>query len=160
MDLQQDFKDALASWASGVSVVAARGEGGTSYGLTVSAFNSVSLDPPLVMVCLNRSNRLPAMIREDKRFSVSILAAGQDEVSNHFARSGREPAENLDGFGKDQGERPPVVAAAASTLQCEAHDFVEEGDHTIVIGRVVEANTDAVVPVLVYHRRGYHGVGD
>ena len=88
MDLQQDFKDALASWASGVSIVAAKGPGSTSYGLTVSAFNSVSLDPPLVMVCLNRSNRLPGLIREDGRFSVSILAAGQDEVSNHFARSG------------------------------------------------------------------------
>lgn len=160
MDLQQDFKDALASWASGVSVVAAIDGSGNSYGLTVSAFNSVSLDPPLVMVCLNRSNRLPGMIREDGRFTVSILAAGQDEVSNHFARSGREPAANLDGFGKDQGERPPIVAGAASTLQCEAHDFVEEGDHTIVIGRVVAAATDQVVPVLVYHRRGYHGVGE
>lgn len=160
MDLQQDFKDALASWASGVSIVAARGEGGASYGLTVSAFNSVSLDPPLVMVCLNRSNRLPDMIRADGRFTVSILAAGQDEVSNHFARSGREPGQNLDGFGRDQGDRPPIVAGAASTLQCEAHDFVDEGDHTIVIGRVVEANTDEVVPVLVYHRRGYHGVGE
>ena len=160
MDLQQDFKDALASWASGVSIVAANGENGTSYGLTVSAFNSVSLDPPLVMVCLNRRNRLPEMIRVDGRFSVSILAAGQDAVSNHFARSGREPSVGLDGFGKDEGDRPPIVAGAASTLQCEAHDFVEEGDHTIVIGRVVEARTEEVVPVLVYHRRGYHGVGD
>lgn len=160
MNLEQDFKDALASWASGVSIVAANAPGGDSYGLTVSAFNSVSLDPPLVMVCLSCSNRLPALIREDGRFSVSILASGQEEVSNHFARSGREPGPGLDGFGADQGDRPPVVAGAASSLQCEVHDTMDEGDHTIVVGRVVEAHSDEVVPVLVYHRRGYHGVGD
>ena len=84
MALTDDFKNALSGWASGVSVVTTR-DAGLAYGLTVSSFTSVSLDPPVVLVCLGHGNRLHEMIASSKRFAVSLLARDQEAASNHFA---------------------------------------------------------------------------
>ncbi len=153
-----DFKDALASWASGVSVVATR-TGGVAYGLTVSSFTSLSFDPPLVLVCVGNKNRLPAMIREAGRFAVSLLAAGQDAASSHFARAGREPTADLGVDEEDTSSGMPVVADASAFLACDLHDQVVVGDHTIVIGRVTEARARPDREPLLYHRRRYRTLG-
>lgn len=155
MALTDDFKDALASWASGVSIVATRA-GGLVHGVTVSSFASLSLEPPLVIVCIKQSSRLPPMVREAGGFAVSLLAAEQGETSAAFARAGREPAAGLVGSDEARTRRGlPVVQGAMAYLDCALHDEVAVGDHTILIGRVLEAVASPDKAPLVYYRRRY-----
>lgn len=154
----QDFKDAMSAWASGVSVVACRGADGDAYGLTVSSFSSLSLHPPLVLVCLNAANRLPDMIREAGVYSISILSEGQDEVSNHFASRGREPSSDLGVPSEPAANGQPVVAGASAQLACSVHALIEQGDHIIVVGEVTEAKSAGEQAPLVYFKRAYRTV--
>lgn len=158
MSIADDFKDALASWASGVSIVATRA-GGLVHGVTVSSFASLSLDPPLVIACIKKDSRLPPMIREAAGFTVSLLSAEQAEASSAFARSGREPGPSLGigpGLAEDcTGCGRPVVRGAMAYLDCALHSELAVGDHTIVVGRVVEAVSSPDKAPLVYYRRRY-----
>lgn len=158
MDLEQSFKNALSCWASGVSVVAVRDPRGLSYGLTVSSFSSVSLRPPLVSVCINNANRLAAMAVESKGFAVSILAFGQQDVSNHFASRGREPTEEQEVPCDASPGGHPVVRDASAWVDCELAASHVEGDHTILIGRVRHAHSDEDREPLLYFRRAYRTV--
>ena len=154
--MSQGFKDALASWASGVSVVAARA-GGLCYGLTVSSFTSLSFDPPLVLVCITNENRLPELIRTGGGFTVSVLAAGQEHVSTAFSRRGREPGPALaEAPSIEAPSGRPVLVGAIAWVDCELHDEIAKGDHQIVIGRVVGTFADPEKQPLTYFRRGYH----
>lgn len=153
------FKGALRCWASGVTVVTVA-EDGLWYGLTVSSFTSVSLDPPLVSVCLNGPNRACQMIANTDRFAVSVLGEGQSEASNAFAKPGRDPT-------PDFGEIPtvltqdglPVLRDAVAWLQCRVHQRIEAGDHIVWLGEVEQANATEGAPLL-YHARGYRGLRD
>jgi 3-hydroxy-9,10-secoandrosta-1,3,5(10)-triene-9,17-dione monooxygenase reductase component len=162
MSLASDFKEALSSWATGVSVVAARA-GGLEHGVTVSSFTSLSLDPPLVLVCLQTKSTLLPMVAEAGRFSVSVLAADQQGVSTHFASVGRAPGAHsayLEGGDADgDNQAVPVVRGAAAWLRCALHERLSHGDHVIVMGRVVAAHAEAGRAPLLYHRRGYHDLG-
>jgi flavin reductase (DIM6/NTAB) family NADH-FMN oxidoreductase RutF len=154
-----DFKGALGSWASGVTVVTTELDG-LVYGITVSSFSSLSVDPVLVLVSLADSNQLPGMIRRSKRFAVSILAAGQEHVSQYFATSGREPAP---AFAPEIPTEQwltgcPLITGAIAQLDCELHEALPGGDHTIVIGRVVGARYDPERAPLVYFRRAYRSL--
>ena len=155
---EQDFKDAMSAWASGVSVVACRGADGNAYGLTVSSFSSLSMDPPLALVCLNTSNRLPHLIRETGTFAISILAEGQDAVSNHFASRGREPSPELGVPSEALANGQPAVAGAAAQLACTVHAMIEQGTHLIVVGRLTEARSAGDAAPLVYFKRAYRTV--
>ncbi len=157
-DLATDFKDALASWASGVTVVTTRA-GGLLYGLTVSSFTSVSLDPPLILVCLATTNRMGEMIGQSRRFGVSILGREQEAASNYFASPGREPTE---GFVEIEGQwtdyEVPIVQGALAHVVCDLHDSTEVGDHLVVVGRVIHAEAERDGEPLVYWRRRYRGL--
>lgn len=158
MAIQDDFKNALASWASGVTVVATRSDG-RWYGVTASSFTSLSFDPPLVLVCVNNSNRLTRMLEQSRRLAVSILARDQEGVSGENARSGREPLEEIDPeIAQLTANGMPVFRNSAAWLDCELHDLIVRGDHTIVIGKVVEAQSDAGKMPLVYYRRAYRSI--
>ncbi len=152
------FRAVLSRWASGVSVVTTN-QGGQLYGLTVSSFSSLSLDPPLILVCLSNDNRLPAMIEESGQFAVSILASGQQEASNYFARSGRIPTPD---FVEIEGEftrsGQPVIKGALGWLVCDLHDAIVKGDHTIVIGQVAETAAQTEGEPLLYFKRAYRTV--
>ena len=123
MALVDDFKNALSAWASGVSVVTTRDQG-LAYGLTVSSFTSVSLEPPLILVCLGHGNRLSDMITASGRFAVSVLSRDQEAASNHFASRGREPEAELQGVATtDTASGVPVVDGALAWLSCELHEL-------------------------------------
>ena len=159
MSITDDFKAALSCWASGVCVVTTNADG-MLYGLTVSSFSSLSLDPPLVLVCVANTNRMPAMIEQSRAFAVSILARGQERASSYFARSGRLPTPDfveIDGAWASCDQ--PVVKDAMAHLVCELHHLLPEGDHTVVIGRVVEAVSRPGHEPLLYFRRSYRTVG-
>ncbi len=150
-----DFRGVLASWASGVAVVATRHDG-LVYGITVSSFASLSLDPLLVLVCLRNTNRLARMIRDAGRFAISILADEQADVARWFSESGREPIPAFPQFGTiDTPTGSPIIDGAIAHLDCELEREVPGGDHSIVVGRVVGAASDPARRPLLYFRRAY-----
>lgn len=155
-----EFKEALSAWASGVAVVVAD-DAGHLYGLTVSSFTSVSLDPPLVLCCLHEANRLPAMIRASRRFSISVLADDQEAASTWFASPGREPTRGFTGGvpGAWTPDGQAIVADAAAWLACSLLSATEHGDHIVVLGRVEAAHREAGRRPLLYWDRGYRQLG-
>ncbi len=150
-----EFKGALGSWAAGVTVVTTRHDK-MVYGLTVSSFSSLSLEPRLIMVCFANSNHIVHMTQESKAFAVSILSEDQAEIANWFSRSGREPVEAYEEFTTIEWHTgSPIIAGAVAHLDCELESFITRGDHTIAVGRVVGASFDTTLKPLMYYRRGY-----
>ncbi len=157
----EDFKGALGSWAAGVTVVSTKLDG-LAYGITVSSFSSLSIDPLLVLVSIQNSNALAAMIPQSKVFAVSILADDQQAISDAFSKSGREPALTLgaDVPTLDWHTGSPIVAGAIAHLDCHLEATLPGGDHTIVIGRVVGAAFEPTKEPLIYFRRRYRSLAD
>lgn len=155
---QSDFKSALATWASGVAIVS--GQDTTRIeGTTVSSFSSLSLDPPLVLVCLAPSARVVSVIRNSNRFAISILAADQEAASRHFASRGRDADTGFGAIGLERApDGQPIVAGSAGFLACRLEGIVPQGDHHIFIGRVEHAGADETKAPLLYFRRGYRQI--
>ena len=158
MALSDDFKNAMSAWASGVTVVTSCSEG-LAYGITASSFTSVSLDPPLILVCINDTSPLCQMIQSSGRFAVSILDRGHEEHSNYFASRGREPMAQIDAVAMETGaDGLPLVEGAMGTLVCDLHEAHTMGDHLVVVGRVTEASSKDAARPLLYWSRAYRGV--
>ncbi len=146
------LKDALSHWASGVSIVAVR-EGSRVHALTVSAFIPVSLDPPSVLVSLGPNAAALPFLELDGTFAISMLAADQRGLASRFADTfpvGPSP------FPEDGA---PIADGALAALVCEVDEMLQRGDHTLVIGRVVAAESGPEAAALTYFRRDYHSVG-
>lgn len=160
----QDFKTALSGFASGVTVVT-YSTGDVDSGITVSAFSSVSLDPPLVLVCLNNGSPAVEAIESGKAFSVNILSADQSQVSNTFAKPGEERMEYLKKESQKRGENGVChIPGALAVLDCELESMVSAGDHNIALGKVTAIHmenpiTDSTQP-LVYFNRNYRTTKD
>lgn len=151
------FKQALARWASGVTIVTARC-GDEVHGMTVSAFASVSLEPPLVLVCAEKTSNTNALIQRSGVFTVNVLARGQEALSNKFASKKQERERFVGLECKDGATGCPRIPGAAVAIDCKVTQTVDAGDHLVYIARVEAADvTDS--PPLVYYRAAYHGVG-
>lgn len=153
-----DFKGALGSWASGVTIVTTR-EDNLVYGLAVSSFSAPSVDPLLIMVSIMNTNKLVPMLNLSQKFAVSILAEGQEGISAYFATSGREPVEvfpDLEVIEWHTGS--PIIAGAIAHLDCEVYSLLPGGDHTIALGRVIGAASNPDLKPLIYFRRGYRAL--
>lgn len=142
------FRSALSQFASGVTVVTSRDANGTPRGLTVSSFCSVSLDPPLVLVCIDHHSDVHLGLATGS-FAVSILAEGQQAVSEAFAWGGDERWSHT---------RDGVVPGSVARLRCTVVSSHDEGDHRVYVGRIDEAEVDGGRP-LVYHHGDYHPLG-
>jgi flavin reductase (DIM6/NTAB) family NADH-FMN oxidoreductase RutF len=153
------YKDVLRLWASGVTVVTTR-VGGVPHGITVSSFASLSLDPPLVLVCVEKRTRSHAAIAAERCFGVHILRADQAGLSDRAAGR-RGPAGNdLEGLEhKSEVTGAPILADAMAWLDCSLADALPGGDHTIFVGRVEAAGGVPGSPLLWYNR-GYTRAGD
>ena len=152
---EADFKRAMSQFASGVTVVTTEHEG-QLYGMTVASFASLSLDPPLVLICVGRRMQTHDAIAGAKRFGVSILGQDQQQLSNHFASKLDDKFTGIDYRRGRSGV--PLLNGAICTLECELHEQLPGGDHTIFVGRVEDASTDERAP-LVYFRSGYRELG-
>lgn len=145
------FKLAMSQFASGVTVVTTENEG-TRYGMTVASFASLSLHPPLVLVCIEKSVKTHEAIATAGKFGVSILAKDQADLSNRFA-SRRD--DKFEGVAIRSGELGvPLLDGAICTLECRLHATLPGGDHSIFVGEVVDAQTTEAAPLL-YFRSGY-----
>ncbi|MEA2464714.1 MAG: hypothetical protein QOJ98_2461 [Acidobacteriota bacterium] len=148
------FKLAMSHFASGVTIVTTEHEG-RPYGMTVASFASLSLHPPLVLVCIEKSVKTHDAIAAAGAFGVSMLARTQQEVSGRFA-SKRE--DKFDGVSVRRGElNVPLIDGATCTLECRLHAQLPGGDHTIFIGEVVDSQTTEDAP-LVYYRSAYREI--
>lgn len=150
------FRDALALFPTGVAIATAAGEDGAPLGLTISSFTSVSLDPPLVLFCIDRrALSLPAWLRAPG-YAVNVLAGPQQALSSQFARArGAKWA----GVEFDAGlHGAPLLRGALAHFECEAYDHVGGGDHVIFVGRVERFATRPAAHPLVFHRGRYASV--
>lgn len=157
---REAFKRAAAMFPSGVAVVTS-GYEGLVHGITVSAFSSVSLDPPQVLACVSRWSKLNEMVLKADAFVVSILASDQAHLSDYFATPGREPVGSfLDlGIGHSlQATGIPVLHGAAAFFDCAVVMACESGDHSIFIGDVLAAGAEKDREPLLYYNRGYRRV--
>ena len=147
-----EFRDALASYATGVTVVTAVGPHGPS-GATANAVSSLSLDPPMMLACLDRGSRTLTSVRSSGRFGVNALAAGQEELAVRFAGKQPEP-EKWDGIEWAEQGGSPRLADALMWVACELRDLIDGGDHLIATGTVLECDSRDGMP-LVFHRGAY-----
>lgn len=143
------FREALARFASGVVIVTGQSPSGP-VGFTVSAFSSVSLDPPLVLFCVAKTASAYAAIMAAPLFGISILEEGQAGIATQFARQG---VDRFAGVALKAGTRVPLIEGALAQLECRPHVLHDAGDHTIVIGEVLEAAWASGEPLLHHARR-------
>ena len=154
---EDEFREGLRHWPSGVTIVTAR-SGSRIHGMTVSAFTSVSLTPPLVLVCADKSSHTHPLIAEGGVFAANILAAGQEALSNRFA-SKKDEDRRFEGVEWYEGVTgAPILRGVVAALDCRVVSAHDAGDHVIYVGLVEAIETQPAEP-LVYHAGSYRPLG-
>ena len=153
-----DFRGALSHFASGVTIVTTCDAEQRPTGLTASAFCSVSLDPPLILICVDHKSQSYPHLRESGRFAINILHQGHEQLSRRFASSRLDKFDGvpftLGGLGV------PLIDAALAYLECRTVSAHVEGDHTIFVGRVESVGIGEGDPLLYYQGRYHRLHGD
>jgi flavin reductase (DIM6/NTAB) family NADH-FMN oxidoreductase RutF len=156
-----DFRATLGAFATGVTVITTRGEDHV-YGMTATAFSSVSMDPPLVLVCVKTNAEGSGIISANGVFAINILAADQEPISNYFAS--RDRPRGRDAFAEvphttvETGS--PRINGVVAYLDCRLAETHESGDHLIFIGEVLALDVDKDAEPLLFHGSRYRAVHD
>lgn len=129
-----DYRQALGSFVTGVTIVAAFDFNGDPWGLTANSFCSVSLDPPLVLVCLDRRGRAWPVFAGARHFSINILAAGQADLAQHFA--GPTPNRFATIIWTRGQASTPLLPETSAWFECATNRQIDAGDHVILLGAV------------------------
>ena len=150
-------RQAMGSFPTGVTVVTVASGDGTMHGMTVNSFSSVSLDPMLVLVCLNEASRAVGLIERAGAFVVNVLSAGQQDVSRWFANPYRPAGSTMfDGVPFEPGVTGcPVLVDAAASFECRLRQSHRAGDHLIVLGEVVALVHRPQLEPLIFHAGSY-----
>jgi 3-hydroxy-9,10-secoandrosta-1,3,5(10)-triene-9,17-dione monooxygenase reductase component len=147
-----DFRNALGSFATGVTVVTALGKNGQKIGMTANSFNSVSLDPALVLWSIGRDTNCFEDFIAAKAYAIHVLAQDQEELSNRFAKTGTD---RFAGLETQEGlSGVPLLSHHSTCFQCTIAHQYDGGDHVIMVGKVLEITDHGHKP-LVFHRGGY-----
>jgi flavin reductase (DIM6/NTAB) family NADH-FMN oxidoreductase RutF len=151
---REQFKAALRRWTSGVTIVTTEWRG-QRIGMTASAFSSVSIDPPRVLVCPDRRSKTLPFLRRSGVFTVNVLASDQEALSSRFAAAGNEDM-RFEGLVCSTGKTgTPRLPGALVALDCRTVSLHEAGDHVICVGEVMDADVPARGAPLVYYEGGY-----
>lgn len=149
-----EFRAACGLFASGVTIVTRRLPDGSPYGMTVSSFTSVSLEPPLVLVCIDRNARFLQDLAAEQPFAVNVLREHQQHLAARFADRNEE--NRFAGIEWTPGWRNvPLVGGVVVTFACALHQRIESGDHLILVGEVHDIQRHKGGP-LIWCDRGYH----
>jgi flavin reductase (DIM6/NTAB) family NADH-FMN oxidoreductase RutF len=151
-----DFRRVVGNFATGITVITVEREPGHVHGMTANSFASVSLDPLLILVCIDHSARLLSFLKEQGRFGVNILKDSQQAVSEHFAKPLQEP-EATRSLGIEflwTSSGIPLMRDALAHLACNVAAEYPAGDHTLFIGEVENMDVSPGEPLL-YHRGQY-----
>ena len=154
-----DFRKAMGCFATGVTVITVD-QDGEIHGMTANAFTSVSLDPPLVLVCVDHRARTHAHLHARKRFGVNVLRSTQQAISEYYARSEEkhQHAESVGARFSRTAHGTPVLEGALAYLECRLHSTQAAGDHTIFVAEVEHVELRDGEPLL-YFRSGYRSIG-
>jgi len=148
-----EFRAALGMFATGVTVVTARGADGAPVGLTANSFNSVSLSPPLVLWSLSRRAGTMPAFRAGSHYAINILAADQHALAERFAGPARERFTGV--AFRDGSAGAPVLEGAAAVFECFNRSRYDEGDHVIFVGEVEQCSHRAGAQPLIFHGGRY-----
>jgi flavin reductase ActVB len=151
----EEFREALSRFPSGVTVVTTRDGDGRFHGITVSAFCSLSLDPPRVLVCIEKITGSHAALETSRTFVVNMLSAEQRETSERFASMIENKFDQVEFEAGIDGI--PVLLGCIATLECRVTDFFDGGDHSIFVGEVEKAVVHDGDPIL-YFRGDYRAI--
>ena len=152
-----EFRRALSCFATGVAVATTIDGEGVPAGITISSFNSVSLDPPLILWNVAKvSNSLEAYLVA-KHFAINVLSSAQQDISAHFARSDHTLFDDIDYALSADGV--PLLPGTIARFECRTHEIHDCGDHYIIIGAVERYGVDEGEPLLFYGG-GYRNIGD
>ncbi len=150
-----EFRATLGRFATGVTVVATC-EGKSPIGLTVNAFASISLEPPLVMISIDKRSHMNVAIPQEGAFAVSILTTEQQELSRRFAGQIGDRANRFRGVSwRTEATGSPILSDALAWIDCRVEAIYDGGDHSIILGRVEALGTATGEPLLYY--RGQYG---
>lgn len=150
---QDAFKQAMCSFPTGVVIAAALDSDGEPWGFTASSFSSVSLDPPLVLVCLAKIADCHCAFTSARMFSINILRSSDEALARRFATRGVSKFEGDEFTACEDG--PPVMGNAVAALVCRRYADHDCGDHTIIVGEVKSIVQASPEDALVYYRRDY-----
>ena len=152
MDRARLFRNALGSFATGVTIVTTLGADGSDVGMTANSFNSVSLDPPMILWSLAKTSTCFAAFMQAENFAVHILSVEQEGLSGRFARPGED---RFAGLALERGEGGvPMLPGCAARFQCRTAYRHEGGDHIIIVGEVAQFDHDGHAP-LAFHGGRY-----
>lgn len=155
----EEFKKALQLWASGVAVVTSQSEKFGVRGMTVTAFSSVSAEPPQILVCLNQSADTGENIDQNQRFAVNILNATQQDVSNNFSGGSSQEYRFANTAWHFGTTGVPILNDSIMSMECKVIEKIRAGTHWVIIGEVQEASCRSGEPLL-YFRSHYRQLAD
>jgi flavin reductase (DIM6/NTAB) family NADH-FMN oxidoreductase RutF len=151
----EEFRRACGRFATGVIVATVLDARGRPHGLTVNSFTSVSLAPPMVLVCLGRNVSVMDAFRAAEVFAINVLAVGQRELADRFARKGLDRFANIPWQRGKTGA--PLLEGVLATLECAVCQRMPGGDHEILLGEVLHTRVTNGSP-LVFYASGYHAL--
>jgi flavin reductase (DIM6/NTAB) family NADH-FMN oxidoreductase RutF len=152
-NLRDEFREAMAGVATPVSIVTAFNDENKPHGCTVSAFTSLSMDPPMVLISLLKTSSLLATIQTTGRFGLNVMGTAHSRVARSFAKH-LEPHEKFEGVEWIPEDGLPKLRGAICWVACEVHQQMEGGDHVVLFGSVISVSTTTGQP-LTYHRRSF-----
>ena len=150
MDLK-DYRRALGSFPTGVTIVTTYDDDKEPWGLTANSFTSVSLEPPVISVCVAKSGRVFPTLAKSDHFAINILSADQKDLAMHFASNVENRFTDTDWFA---GKVTPLIPGVSAQLECAVHSRVDADDHEILMGRVI-SYTHTPIPPLVLCRGAF-----
>ena len=147
----EEFRRACARFSTGVAIASVMDAQGVPHGLTVNSFTSVSLDPPLILICLGHAVTSIDLFRAASHFAINILAESQRELSVRFARAGER---RFDGLEWRRGEcGAPLLTGALAEIECAVYRRIPAGDHDILIGEMLRGRVEQGEPLVYYGSR-------
>lgn len=152
---QETFRDLMSRWASGITVITSQHEG-RPHGMTANSFSSLSLNPPLVLVCVGKGKLTHSLVYEHRAFGIHILDSTMQELSDRCAGFRGEDAHWLDDVPSHREVTgAPILNDSLGWMDCTLREALDGGDHTIFIGEIQAAGSREGEPLL-WFRRGYH----
>lgn len=146
---QREFRNTLGHFATGVTVITTKNEG-ELVGLTANAFSSVSLDPPIILVCIDKKSSSMQALKKDAPFAVNILQKDQEDECWRFAKRSIDKFEGASYTLSNEGV--PLLKGNLATLECSVAEVIESGDHYIVTGDVKSTSYDTQAEPLLFFR--------
>jgi flavin reductase (DIM6/NTAB) family NADH-FMN oxidoreductase RutF len=147
----EEFRRACGRFATGVTIATAMDSEGAPHGLTVSSFTSVSLEPPMVLICLGHQVTVIDIFRQAKFFGINILGADQQGLSDRFARKGQDRFGGLAWERSESGV--PLLPGCLARIECRVHQVFPSGDHDIFVGEMIRGQVAEGEPLLYFASR-------